>query len=48
MVFTHLEKKEQRRGSLNQVIALLKCNAKKPVAVLLYLENKIKIKAEEE
>lgn len=50
MIFTHLgekKKKEQGQGSLNQVTALLKCNAEKSVAVSLCLENKIKIKAEE-
>lgn len=48
MIFTHLGKKKQGHVFLNQVVALLKCNVEKPVAVLLYLENKIKIKAEEE
>lgn len=42
------KKKEQGHGYLNQVIiTLVKCNAEKPVAVLLYLEKKIKIKEEE-
>lgn len=43
-IFYHLggkkKKKEQGHGYLNQVIiTLVKCNAEKPVAVLLYLEN---------